>query len=67
MKKTISILLSILLLFGTCAFALTAAAKDAQTYAVGDVIQFGTYPQTRVEETPELLAAANAACSRRII
>ena len=61
MKKTISILLSILLLFGTCAFALTAAAKDAQTYAVGDVIQFGTYPQTRVEETPELLAAANAA------
>ena len=30
-------------------------------YNVGDQIQFGTYPQTRVDETPELQAAAQAA------
>lgn len=33
----------------------------AQAYDVGDTILFGTYPQQRIEETPELQAAAEAA------
>ena len=61
MKKALSILLSILLVFGTVAFSLTAAAEETPAYAVGDHIQFGTYPQTQVEETEELAAAAAAA------
>ena len=60
MKKTLSILLALLLVFSTTAFALTAAAEEP-AYAAGDYIQFGTYPQTRVDETPALAAAAAAA------
>ena len=61
MKKALSILLSLLLVFGTVAFSLTAAAEETPAYAVGDHIYFGTYPQTQVEETEELAAAAAAA------
>ena len=61
MKKALSILLPLLLVFGTVAFSLTAAAEETPAYAVGDHIQFGTYPQTQVEETEDLAAAAAAA------
>ena len=59
-KKTISIFLSLLLIFGVVSLAPMAAAEN-ETYQVGDHIQFGTYPQTRVNETAELKAAAEAA------
>ena len=39
----------------------TATAEDAPTYAVGDLIEYGTYPQTRVNETEALAAAAETA------
>lgn len=61
MKKTFIVLLSLLLVFGVASFALTAAAEETPTYAVGDHIQFGSYPQTQVDETPALRAAAQAA------
>ncbi len=61
MKKPLSVLLSVLLLLGTIGFGLVAAAEETPTYNVGDHIQFGTYPQTRVDETEELAAAAAAA------
>ncbi len=61
MKKSLSVLLSVLLLLGTIGFGLIAAAEETPTYNVGDHIQFGTYPQTRVDETEELAAAAAAA------
>ena len=40
----------------------------AQAYDVGDTILFGTYPQQRVEETPELQAIRSRAiiCSLQI-
>ena len=61
-QKTVSVMLIALLLLVTFAFAIPAAAIT--TYQVGDQIQFGNYPQTRVDETPELKAAAEAATWR---
>ncbi len=55
MKKTISVLLTLLLLLGTAAFALPAAAKETPTYQAGDIIEYGTYPQSLV--TDEALLA----------
>ena len=54
MKKTVNkllcVLLSAVMLF-TLLPAFSALAGTAPSYAVGDHIEFGSYPQTRVEET----------------
>ena len=52
-KRVLSILLSVLLL----AMTMAVAAVPAQAYST---IQFGNYPQTQVERTDALEAAANA-------
>ncbi len=57
-KTTISIFLTVLLLM---ALALPMTSAVNTTYAVGDVIQYGTYPQSRVAETAALKSAANNA------
>ena len=57
-KRILSTLLSLLMLTATVTAAL---AQNSTAYQVGDHIQFGTYPQTRVDETPELKAAAETA------
>ena len=54
-KQILSVLLSVLLLLGTVAFALPAAAEETPAYDVGDVIEYGTYPQSLV--TDEALLA----------
>ena len=57
-RRILSVLLAVVIL----ASAISAAvAEDTTDYQVGDHIQFGTYPQKRVEETPKLKAAAEAA------
>ena len=64
MKKTISVFFVILLLLTAAPlagfFGMEIAPK-AKAYSVGDHIQYGTYPQTQVFETPELQVAATAA------
>ena len=50
MKKTIAILLSLLLLFAAASAAPFAAAEDSQSFAAGDIIEYGTYPQSRVTD-----------------
>lgn len=64
MKRTnhfwLCLLLSVLVA-ALFAVGLTAAAAETPAYAVGDHIQFGNYPQTQVDETPALQAAAQAA------
>ena len=49
-KQILSVLLSVLLLLGTVAFALPAAAEETPAYDVGDVIEYGTYPQSLVTD-----------------
>ena len=57
MKRTLCILLSLMLtLTGLAGLCMTASAVN-----VGDIIQFGNYPQTKVIETTALKNAANAA------
>ena len=57
-KRVLSVLLSLIIaLAGLAALCIPASAA----YSVGDTICFGTYPQTKVAETPALKAAANAA------
>ena len=56
-KKILSILLTVVMLATSIPFVL---AEDASVQA-GDILQFGTYPQTQVAETEELRAAAEAA------
>ncbi len=47
MKKIISVLVCLAVVFGCCAFAFTAHAED---YKTGDIIEFGTYPQSEVKD-----------------
>lgn|GEM_PF-6443733 len=42
MKRILSILLTLLLLLGSFVFALPATAEES-VYAVGDIIEYGTY------------------------
>ena len=58
MRRLLAVLMAAVLL---CVGMPLAFAEGETTYQVGDQIQFGTYPQTRVDETPELKAAAEAA------
>ena len=56
LKKTVSVLLSLVMTLSV--FAGLKVLPQAQAAAVGDVIQFGSYPQTKVgDDDPELLAA----------
>ena len=56
-KKTLSVLLSLMLtLTGLVGLCVSAGATN-----VGDIIEFGNYPQTKVSETTALKNAANAA------
>ena len=57
MKKALSVLLAILMLVSVAA----VAAVPAGALNVGKIIEFGTYPQTRVSETVPLAVAANKA------
>ncbi len=57
MKRTLCILLSLMLaVTGLVSLGVSAGATN-----VGDIIQFGNYPQTQVSETTALKNAANAA------
>lgn len=58
-KRLLAVLLALVLLCIGVPFA--AQAEGETSYQVGDLIQFGNYPQTRVDETPELKAAVDAA------
>ncbi len=57
MKRTLCILLSLMLaMTGLVGLGVSVSATN-----VGDIIQFGNYPQTKVSETTALKNAANAA------
>ena len=58
-KRLLAVLMAAVLLCVGVPFA--AQAEGETSYQVGDLIQFGNYPQTRVDETPELKAAVDAA------
>ena len=68
MKKSISIILAILITALTLAFTATASAKaEAATMTVagknvGDIVEYGSYPQTEVTNTA-LIAALNEAAA----
>ena len=57
MKRFFSIILAFLIL----ALCVPVAFSEETTCAVGDLITFGSYPQTRVDETPALKAGAESA------
>ncbi len=57
-KKVLSILLSFMLVLGALTVGLCVPAGAAN---VGDIIEFGEYPQTKVSETAELKNAADVA------
>ena len=66
-KRILSIFLVALMLLTAAPLAGIVGleiAPKAKAYSVGDTIQFGTYPQTKVEETTALKNAANAATWR---
>ena len=54
-KRFLSLLLTLLLLLGTVSFGFCAAAQETTAYAAGDIIEYGTYPQSLVTDE-ELLA-----------
>ncbi len=49
-RRMLGILLSLVLLLGTVSVGWSAAAAEAKTYKVGDVIRFGNFPQTEVTD-----------------
>ena len=57
MKRTLCILLSLML----AVTGLVGLGVSASAVAVGDIIQFGNYPQTRVNRTTALKNASDAA------
>ena len=58
MKKTISLLLTFLMLLTVLPLGSSRAAAEEAGYAVGDVIEYGAYPQSRVTD-PELIETLN--------
>ncbi len=58
-KKSLSILLSLLMLTGALAVGMSVSAEES--YSAGAVIEYGTYPQSRVEQTAALASAAEKA------
>ena len=61
LKKSLSILLAFLMLAGTAAVCGSVAFAESGSYSAGDIIEYGTYPQSRVESTDALNAAAESA------
>lgn len=59
-KKVLSILLSLMLVLGAVAVGGMSVSAEG-TYSVGDIIEYGTYPQTGVEQTAALNSAAESA------
>ena len=62
-KRILSVMLTVLLIFGTISFALPVNAENGTSYQVGDIIEYGTYPQTLV--TDEALIAKLDALDKR--
>ena len=61
-KKLMAILLAFLMLAGTVAAGGSVAFADKSgAYSAGDIIEYGTYPQSRVEGTDDLNEAAEIA------
>lgn len=61
-KKSLSILLALLMLTGAfTAGGYAAPADEGGSYSAGAVIEYGTYPQSRVEQTAALSSAAENA------
>lgn len=58
MKKFLAAILSVILLLTIIP---TAYAEDSNTYKVGDIIEFGSYPQTKVTDEAILTALDDAA------
>ena len=58
-KRILSMVLTVLLLFGTVAFAIPATAEEGTSFQVGDLIEYGTYPQSLVTDE-DLLAELKA-------
>lgn len=52
MKKTLSIILTILMIVTMIPFTPVAFAPETaqHTYDVGEIIQYGSYPQTKVTD-----------------
>ena len=62
-KRILSVMLTVLLIFGTVSFVLPVSAEEGTSYQVGDIIEYGTYPQSRV--TDEALIAKLDALDKR--
>ena len=60
MKRFISILLGIILVVSTIGFSFAAEeSKTIKDYNVGDIIEFGWYPQSKVDEESDLFTELN--------
>lgn len=57
MKKFLSILLAVLMVVSVV--PMSASAEESITYSVGDIIEFGSYPQSRMTDAT-LIAELNA-------
>ncbi len=60
LKRALSLLLSLMLVLGAAAVGGMSASAE-KTYSAGDIIEYGTYPQSRVEQTSALASAAESA------
>ncbi len=58
LKKAISLLLSVVICFASLSFSIFALKSEASYYKAGDIIQFGSYPQSQVTDT-NLLSELN--------
>ncbi|MDD6146464.1 MAG: DUF6273 domain-containing protein [Oscillospiraceae bacterium] len=58
MKKLLSILLVVLMIVSSVPFVY---AEESNTYKVGDIIQFGSYPQSKVTDSATITALNNKA------
>ena len=50
MKKFLSLMLAVVMVFSVAPFTM-AQTTEATEYQVGDIIQFGLYPQTEITDT----------------
>ncbi|MBR5112493.1 MAG: hypothetical protein IK097_03605, partial [Clostridia bacterium] len=61
-KITVSLILSLMLVLSAVAVgSFVALADEAGSYSAGAIIEYGTYPQSRVEQTAALNSAAESA------
>lgn len=60
MKKLLSVLFSVILVSSTFIFSLASEeAKTIKDYNAGDIIEFGWYPQSKVDEESDLFVELN--------